>query len=258
MAERFEDILNGCIDRLLQGDSLEDCLRGYPEQAAELEPLLRVALATQQASSIEPRAEFKAQARYQIQSLLHARGQKRQRQGVPLFGWLPRWATAVAFALFLVLVAGGGTVAAASSSLPGEILYPVKLATEQVRLAFAFSDTGKAELYAQFAVRRSEEIAKIAGKDEPQRIEELASRFEDSLKKVEELAAGIRQGEPGDGAHIAALRQTLYRNVARDLDTLGRAQSSAPDSSRPAVALARDRLMQSYRAALDALGNGHK
>ena len=78
MAEGFEDILNECIDCLLRGESLEQCLQRYPEQAAELRPLLQVALAAQQASAIEPRAEFKAQARYQFHSLLYARERKRQ------------------------------------------------------------------------------------------------------------------------------------------------------------------------------------
>lgn len=72
MSDRFEDILNECIDRLLQGESLEQCLQRYPEQAAELKPLLQVALEAQEASAVEPRPEFKAKAREQFRSVLYS------------------------------------------------------------------------------------------------------------------------------------------------------------------------------------------
>jgi len=39
MNKGFEDILNTCLDRItLKGDTIEQCLESYPEQAVELEP----------------------------------------------------------------------------------------------------------------------------------------------------------------------------------------------------------------------------
>ncbi|GAH90833.1 unnamed protein product, partial [marine sediment metagenome] len=104
----------------------EQCLQSYPEQAAELKPLLQTALVVKKASAIQPRAEFKAKARYQFRSALQEVASRGSR---PFFGWLPRWATVVTIVLVLLL-AGGGTVAAASNSMPDSPLYPVKLATE--------------------------------------------------------------------------------------------------------------------------------
>jgi len=34
MAKKFENILDQCIERLLPGDTLEEWLQDYPEQAA--------------------------------------------------------------------------------------------------------------------------------------------------------------------------------------------------------------------------------
>ena len=68
--KQFDNILNECLDRVLRGETIERCLQSYPDQARELEPLLRTALAAKQAVYIQPRAEFKAQARYAFNSAL--------------------------------------------------------------------------------------------------------------------------------------------------------------------------------------------
>ena len=69
--KQFDNILNECLDRILRGETVEKCLQSYPEQAPELEPLLRTALATKMASHIQPRPEFKAKARYEFTAAIH-------------------------------------------------------------------------------------------------------------------------------------------------------------------------------------------
>jgi hypothetical protein len=256
VAEQFEDILNECIDRLLQGESMEACLRLYPEYAAELEPLLEVAVAAQRASSVEPRPEFKAQVTYQVRSSLRAGEQRREPKRVSLLGWLPRWATVAVAVVLVFLVAGSGTAAASSNSLPGDTLYSVKLATEHVQLFFTFSDAGKAKLYAKFAERRADEMARVADQFNPERIESLSDRLGSSLEKVKELAASIMRQEPDDGAQVDELRQQLQRSAAKGLETLGKLQGEAPDDSKSAFTDARGKLAQGYQSALDALNHG--
>src|SRR4030042_4639447 len=117
MAERFEDILSECIDRVLQGESVEQCLAGYPEQARELEPLLRTVVAAREASAVESRPEFKAQVRYQIHSRVSATGRRTEQKGMPVLGWVPRWAVVVALMFLVILVAGSSTVGAPSNTL---------------------------------------------------------------------------------------------------------------------------------------------
>jgi hypothetical protein len=120
MAEEFEHILDECIDCLLRGESLGQCLQRYPEQAAQLEPLLRVALATQKASSVEPRTEFKVQARQQLSSVLYKQKPEVQPGRVPLLDLAksrirgaikglrsrPVWQKALASALAVALIVG--------------------------------------------------------------------------------------------------------------------------------------------------------
>ncbi len=174
----FDNILNECLERLLvKGESLEQCLARYPGQAAELKPLLETALAAREASAIQPRPDFKARAMYQFRAALQERTARKSRTS---WGWFPRWATVMAIVLVLVL-GGGGTVAAADSSMPDSPLYSVKLATEQVRLTLTPSQMGKARLCAQLADRRVAEIAYMAGKGNTGQVELVTQRLDRHL-----------------------------------------------------------------------------
>ena len=69
--KEFDNILDECLERLLvEGEAVEQCLDSFPEDAAELEPLLRTAMVVNKAVAVQPDLEFKARARYQFQSLL--------------------------------------------------------------------------------------------------------------------------------------------------------------------------------------------
>jgi hypothetical protein len=158
----------------------------------------------------------------------------------------------VAAVFLVILLAGSGTVAASSSSLPGDTLYPVKTATERVWLSMTFSDAARAKLQAKFAGRRVAEMARMAERGYTEGMEELAARFSAHLKKIEELAARIRAANPEDEAKIAALREILYRNMARDVAILQAAQGRAPLRAH-AIEVAKNSLMETYREALRAL-----
>jgi len=176
--KEFNNILDECLERLLvKGETIEQCLLSYPEYAAELEPLLHTVVATKKALAIQPRPEFKSEARYQFRLALQKVEPKRR---LPFLGWQPRWAIAMV-ALLVLLLAGGGTVAAAGNSMPDSLLYPVKLATEQVRLKLTPSDIGKAELYAELADRRVAEIVYMVNKGKPEQVEPTAERLNKHL-----------------------------------------------------------------------------
>ena len=70
MADKFDDILDICIDRINHGDSIEDCLATYSEYASELEPLLRSMLSTREAYTFVPRASAKNAARQRFNAAL--------------------------------------------------------------------------------------------------------------------------------------------------------------------------------------------
>lgn len=190
--ERFDDILNACLDRMLKGDTIEQCLNSHPSYARELEPLLRTAAVAKRASEIQPRAEFKARARYEFQSAIKEMQVKKTHHhwfSVWQWQWHPRLAMALV-AVFLIVAAGGGTVAAASDSMPESALYPVKLTTEKVQMALTFSTVGKAELNARFANERVTEIIYAASRGDTRNVLAVAGRLNNNLQNISNLIIG--------------------------------------------------------------------
>lgn len=188
--KEFDNILNECLERvLIEGEPVERCLADYPKEAAELEPLLQTALGTKRASAVKPRAEFRDRARYQFHRALQEMELKRERRSF-FFGWQPRWATA-AIAVLVLMLASGGTVAAAGNSMPDEPLYPIKVATETVRLALTPSALGKAELYARLTDERVAEIVDMAEKGKPEHVEKTAERLNSQLIAMANLVKPV-------------------------------------------------------------------
>ena len=194
--KEFDNILDECLERILAGgETVEQCLARYPEQAAELEPLLRTSLFAKKAAEIKPRPEFRERARYQMRAALQEMAEKRERR-FSLFSWQPRWATVVVTVLVLLL-ASSGTVAAAGNSMPDGPLYPVKLATERVRLALTPSALGKAELYAKLADKRAAEIIKMAEKGKTEEVARVIEQLNVQLTAMSSLV-----GLPAEAAVV--------------------------------------------------------
>lgn len=158
MNRQFEDILDACIDRIvLKGDTVEKCLESYPEQAAQLEPVLRAALDVLEATSKSPRYEFERAARTRLLSALETKVPERKKWRLSFRDWQRRWVVAMTVIL-VILVVGGGTITASANSLPGDVLYPVKTTTEKVQAFFTFGEGARTSLHIRLAERRLREM----------------------------------------------------------------------------------------------------
>ncbi len=198
MVKKLDKIFNECVERIILGESIQDCLKRYPGRAAELEPLLRTAFdVSRRASSLRPRRVFKAIARARIEGAQqYARYVQQQPAKVGFFTLQRAWVPALT-AFLVLLFSSAGTVAASSDALPDQPLYPVKLAAEQVRLTFTFSDVSKAKFNVYLAENRSQEIVAMAALGKTEQIvtvtEKLANHLEEAdlaIKRVEEAEAG--------------------------------------------------------------------
>ena len=93
--------------------------------------------------------------------------------------------SAVTVAVFVLAVVVG---AAQNSSLPGDALYPVKLVIEGAQSAVPADQSGKAQLQAYFTVNRVEELARLAQKEEYQKVQAPITERVESYKKELESA----------------------------------------------------------------------
>ncbi len=260
---KIEDILDNCLERLFKGESIQDCLRGYPEQAAELEPLLKTSFALlQKRDAIEVNPEFKARVQSRLQGMLRDKREKAENKAmVPTLR--RRWALAAMTSVLVILFAGLGIVAASADALPNEPLYAVKLAAEQARLALTFSDMGKTELHIQFAERRTTEMAEMAHLGRRDEIPALTEQFADHLDRVYEI--GIRQKfkemeletevyPPPLIQYREELRkQMLEESRTRSLSLLEAALAEAPEEDKPSLEQAITYVTQKYDEAISNL-----
>ncbi len=146
-----------CLDALAQGESLERILARYPEEAAQLRPLLETAaglsalrMAPSEAAKIQSRQTFLDQA-----SLLRNARPRRT------LAFLPRLAAGFVAAAVVAGVVGTGAVAASGSALPGDPLYGLKRTVENVQLNTASSPTQRQILQQEFEQRRIDETNEL-------------------------------------------------------------------------------------------------
>ncbi|MFA5831656.1 MAG: DUF5667 domain-containing protein [Candidatus Paceibacterota bacterium] len=106
-------------------------------------------------------------------------------------------------AIIIALLLGGGTSFAAENSLPGDILYPVKVhVNENVQEVIAVSNEAEAKLQAKLAVRRLDEAEKLAmeGKLSAETSADLKTRFEEHSESSKEHRIKTEESGKTDAA----------------------------------------------------------
>ncbi|MFA6269899.1 MAG: DUF5667 domain-containing protein [Candidatus Paceibacterota bacterium] len=100
----------------------------------------------------------------------------------------------VPIAIILVFVLTSGTVFAAKNSLPGNILYPVKILNEKVESFVTFDTETKAQVDASHAISRLNEVEQIVNSNQEldtetrQKIEShFTTQSENTIKHIDEL-----------------------------------------------------------------------
>jgi len=178
---RFDFILEDCLSRIDRGESLQDVLDSYPALNDHLEPLVQTALMGRRLPKPVPSEDGfrtgKNMLLAEMNKMQRANG-FRQKAKVPTPSriterWLgslvklfqvkrtmglgPVYRFAV-IGLVLVLMGGFLTVNASASSLPGDILYDLKLGLEQTRVFFTFDPEARQDLMLAIEEERLAEV----------------------------------------------------------------------------------------------------
>jgi hypothetical protein len=101
------------------------------------------------------------------------------------------WLRPALAAAVVVLLLAAGTGKAAADSLPGDLVYPLKRAAEQVQLSFALDDTTRLRLLAEQADHRLAELAEaIAARPEKAPVAEV--EYASAVKTLTAAVDAIR------------------------------------------------------------------
>ncbi len=126
-----------------------------------------------------------------------------------------------------LLLSGWATTAAASNSLPGDILYPVKLAGERVQIRLAGSSQDRIRLHATFAERRLQEAIEItsgSAAEKKDNMETVIAGLKGELDSAHGELATLETTDPKSAATLTAI-------LTRKTDALSAlAQQTATDA----------------------------
>jgi hypothetical protein len=196
MPDDFEVILDHCLADTAAGrETIDSCLRRYPAQSGQLAKLLQIA---ERAREAPPPAPLPLDKRRALESrLLRRAGQLRSKPVLrPTAPRAPVWRRRVALALasaIVVFLLLGSAASVSAASVPGDFLYPVKRATEQVRLTLA-SEQQQVNLYLEFARQRLQELRILKDRGEVSK-DLLAEISSDTALVLERIPVLPRQNQ---------------------------------------------------------------
>jgi len=138
----------------------------------------------------------------------------------------------------LILVTGGGTTMAAENSLPGDMLYPVKISVnEKVAGYFAVSNESKAELANTLIQRRLEEAEKLAIKGElnAETQANIEANFERHAEKINEKIAALKAEDTQKADEVASNLEVSLRVHEQIMNKLIQQNTSSTAALEPIV-----------------------
>ncbi|MBI2864654.1 MAG: hypothetical protein HYX94_08855 [Chloroflexi bacterium] len=245
------DLLADCLADIRAGRAtVEECAAAHPSAGEELRALLTVALAIPTLPAVTPDLSFRVRGRASLIAAINAEkntvtGSSSQRYGsLRIGGWvLPMQpllrrmempALVIAIVIAFTAATGGGAAFASQGALPGEALYPVKTAVEQIQTALAFGDEAKAETHIALAEKRASEIEKALQRQNTAASDTAAEAF---VKEVAEADQRLTTAA-GSGKDVSKLLARLKDNLARHEKVLAGIGGRAPEQARDALARA--------------------
>jgi hypothetical protein len=265
VGKEFEYILDECIAQIRSGKAdVASCLNKHPEHASQLRPLLEIAVLLYREPQPQPRPEAVSRGeQILLGRVLEKRSGKASNKGLASARlsrsgvvktafrgeWLPsmrlRWVGIAAGIMALILM-GYGVVAASNYSLPGDFLYPLKMAREQVQLMLATSEEERGEFHIILAERRMQEMTELSRSGKVEQVTELMPIVRNHLEEVRHVFVTA-----GDPQASEELKTKLEESAGRGLTELEGAFREADEETRPVLSEALQVSGESYGTAVE-------
>jgi hypothetical protein len=121
-------------------------------------------------------------------------------------------------ATIISLLSGAGVVYASSDALPGDILYPVKIWTENAQLAIA-SDEMDVALYAQFTNDRITEVAQLIREGRLEDLDEASAGYLNRSQLLSQTMARIQIDNPDNAIKLRLELEEKLQEQERKMQT---------------------------------------
>jgi predicted transcriptional regulator len=261
---KFEDILVQCIEDIKAGrSSIEDCLDRYSSMREQLEPLLKIALEIREPPDIKPSAAFKVKTRVWLMDQIHG-GQAAARWPWSRYDgrirpmpYIKRFGTSMAGVILAVVLAvsglGVGAAYASQSSLPGDTLYPLKLATEQAGMILSPDGPARAERALSFANKRMREMEALTQKGRSQDLELAVEQYGYALN----MTLAMIEQTADRGLATENITALVAEATVRHLMVLDELWDMVPEEAKAAIAQARNVSETGRENALMALARNN-
>jgi hypothetical protein len=256
MRHDLDAALDQCLTWLRTGMDIESCLGRYPEYAAELRPLLELAVDLARVRVPASAVGVRAAGQRRMVAIL-AQKQQRLARVHPaarfarqmLWSLVPgrpgslrsAWQLAAVMLTILFLASGWMTVAASADSLPGDVLYPVKLASQRAQLALTL-DPAKHRMMADHleTQRRLDVQAVLKGRRQVAvEFRGVLQQIEENLWVVSDLPVGLQEttivGQPSLGTvvHVRAVLPGNGELVAKWLKVVSTPTPDPTETGQP-------------------------
>lgn len=171
MSTEMERILDICLQKVEKGIPVDEILKEYPEHREELKELLTLAKDIENAPLPRLGEEAVSSCLIKVHNALPLHKKPAWRTRLlklqwPRFPYFPFPAWVKAFALVIIVIfVSWSTVSLSGNSIPGNLLYPVKLTTEKVKFYLTPDPEGKAELRLAYSEERMQELVRYLDKE---------------------------------------------------------------------------------------------
>lgn len=165
---KLYEVLETCLQEIEQGADVDTVLFRYPDLADELRPILEASVNARNMMVLDPSADVARRNRAKV--LQHAAQLRESNVRTSRRIWFAslRRVTVTLTVVTALFVSGTSLVRAASTTLPGDHLYPVKRTWEDVLVLFTFNLQQREALEVEHENERLHELRELLaeGRDE--------------------------------------------------------------------------------------------
>jgi hypothetical protein len=154
---------------------------------------------------------------------------------------------AIILAIVVVLSGVGGTVYAAQDSLPGDALYPVKLAVEQATTVLQGGDVYRAERALDFATKRVREMQTLT---ERNRLGDLGVSADKYCCAMNMSLVRMETALGTGGSDADGITQLMVEAMVQHVLALDGVYNVTPDEAKPTMTRAMEQALTCYQTAI--------